>query len=274
MQILTKLIRRGSSGFSGSFSGLGADCTGATVLIVAFALVGMIGVAGLATEAAAWYLKRQTMQGATDAAAFTAATAKGAGATSAQIIAEATSIAGSYHFVAGDAGATVNVNSPPVSGNYISNVNAVEVIIGQRQRPLLSALFLSVGPMIQARAVAIAKSGPGCVLALDTGDVTDPLVVGHTTLTLNSCSVYVNSSSPAALTMTGNSTIDAVAAYITGGVTTSGGASLNTTKGTYTGVPPTADPYANVAIPAYSGCNQTNFILTGTTASLTAGASP
>ena len=42
-------------------------------------------------------------------------------------------------------------------------------------------------------------------------------------------------------------------------MSTSGGAALSTTKGTYTGSAPINDPYGSVAVPSYSGCNQTNY---------------
>ena len=63
--------------------------------------------------------------------------------------------------------------------------------------------------------------------------------------------------------MSGGAKINALSAFITGNYSTSGGATLNTTNGTFTGVAPIGDPYANVSIPSYSGCNQTNFHLSG-----------
>jgi Flp pilus assembly protein TadG len=106
------LIRRSTS----LRTGLGADCTGAAAVMLALALSSILGVAGLSTEVAAWYMTKRTMQGAADAAAYTAVTAKGAGASVAQLTTEARSIASGYDFVAGSAGVTVTVNNPPLSG--------------------------------------------------------------------------------------------------------------------------------------------------------------
>ena len=61
---------------------LAADCSGAAAVTLALALSAVLGLAGLGTEVAAWYTARQTMQGAADAAAYTAMTAKSAGAGS------------------------------------------------------------------------------------------------------------------------------------------------------------------------------------------------
>ena len=245
---------------SGWLRALAADRTGGAAVTLALGLSSVLGMAGLGTEVAAWYTTKQTMQGAADAAAFTAMTALGKGATVAQLTTEANSVAGNYNFVNGTASVTVTVNSPPASGSYAGKATAVEVIVSQPQTPLISGVIMSTGPTISARSVAAAvTTGSGCVVALDKGDVVDVTDSGNTILNLNSCSLYINSNDSAALTMTGGAVIDAGAAYITGGVSTSGGAALDTTKGTYTGTPPISDPYGYANIPSYSGCNQTNY---------------
>src|SRR5438270_10092720 len=48
---------------------------------------------------------------------------------------------------------------------------------------------------------------------------------------------------------------------MSGNYATTGGATLNTTNGTSTGVSPLADPYADVQIPSYSGCNKSSYAL-------------
>ena len=97
-------------------------------------------------------------------------------------------------------------------------------------------------------------------MALDKGDVVDVTDTGSTVLNLNSCSLYINSDDPSALTMSGSAVIDAGAAYITGGVSTSGQAALDTDQQyLYRRGNPISDPYGGVAVPYYSGCAQTNY---------------
>jgi Flp pilus assembly protein TadG len=256
MRNLIKLICRASS----RCRGLGADCTGTAAVMLALSLASILGLSGLGTEVAAWYMATQTMQAAADAAAYTAVIAKSKGASVGQLTTEAQSIAGRYKFVDGSAGVSVTVNSPPASGSHKGNSTAVEVIVAQPQTPLISGLLMSSGPTLQARSVATTvTTGSGCVVALDRGDVVDVTDSGSTILNLNGCSLYINSDDSAALTMSGSAVIDAGAAYISGGIRTSGGAQLDTTKGTYTGVAPINDPYADVNVPYYSGCYQTNY---------------
>jgi Flp pilus assembly protein TadG len=233
------------------------DPGGATAVILALALTVIIGFAGLGTEVASWYLIKRTMQGAADTAAATAAAelAASSSATSAQMTSAAKSIAAKYGFVDGTASTTVTVNNPPATTTGLANCSSpfagfncyVEVLVTQPQTPLLSGVFLSSGPTIEARAVALANTtatADGCVVALsEAAHAIDISTVGSPALTLNDCAIYDNSpDSPGALTLGGAATISAKAAYIVGTVSGSG---LTTTDGTFTGVNPIADPYAD-----------------------------
>jgi len=240
------------------------DRAGATTLMIALTFTLLVGFAALGTEVAEWYSIRRTMQGSADSAAFSAATAKWNGASTDAYTSEARSVTGSYGFADGSNGAVVTVNSPPASGGHTADANAVEVIVSRPQPLQLARMFLAGPPTLQARAVATMNpNGSGCVLALDRSDITDLADNGNTTLNLSSCNLYVNSPSDRALTLSGQATINAQAAFISGNYATSGQASLNTSVGTFTGAAPANDPYADVPIPSYSGCNQTSYSLTG-----------
>ena len=62
----------------------------------------------------------------------------------------------------------------------------------------------------------------------------------------------------ATLDANGNASITAKAAFVTGGDQLSGNATLGDTP-LATGAPPAPDPYADVSIPSYSGCNQNSY---------------
>jgi Flp pilus assembly protein TadG len=240
------------------------DLAGAATLTIALTFTMLVGFAALGTEVAEWYSIRRTMQGAADSAAYSAATAKWNGASSAAYTSEAKSVTASYGFADEVASAVVTVNSPPATGSHTTDGNAVEVLVSRPQPLQLARMFLSGPPTLNTRAVATLNAGGNaCVLALDRSDITDVADNGNTTLNLNSCNLYVNSPSNSALTLKGQATINANAAFISGNYTTSGQASLNTTAGTFTGAAAANDPYADVAVPSYSGCNQTNYSLTG-----------
>jgi hypothetical protein len=242
---------------------LAADDSGAVTVTLALTFTALIGFAALGTEVAEWYSIRRTMQGAADSAAFSAALAKFNGASSAYT-SEATSVTASYGFVDGSDGVIVTVNSPPASGSHTADSHAVEVTVSRPQTLQLARIFLGNSPTLQARAVATLNPyGSACVLALDRSNVTDVSGNGNTTLNLDSCNLYVNSPSDSALNLVGQATINAEAAFISGHYSLSGQAALNTTAGTFTGATPANDPYADVSIPSYSGCNETNLSVSG-----------
>jgi Flp pilus assembly protein TadG len=112
---------------------------------------------------------------------------------------------------------------------------------------------------IGSRAVALKTPGDGlgCVLALDryaSGAIT---AQGSTTVNLNGCSMYDNSSSASAMTVGGSARITALSVGVVGGI--SGNTSVTTTQGVQTGLSPLRDPYAKVAVPFFSGCDENNF---------------
>ena len=63
------------AGLRGLGARLRGNCVGATAVFLALVLSGLIGLAGLGTEAASWYFTKRAMQGAADAGATTAAAA-------------------------------------------------------------------------------------------------------------------------------------------------------------------------------------------------------
>ncbi len=237
---LSRLIRRFRS-----------DEAGNIVIIAAAAMPVLVGAAGLGTEYGLWVYKQHAMLSAADSSAVSAAMA------TANIVIEGQGVASSYGFVDGVNNTTVAVNQPPTSGTHMTTPGAVEVVITQAQARMLSALFGSTPVTISARAVAVpSTNGTGCVLALNgkaSGAIT---MQGSTQVNLNGCGLYDDSGSYTAMTTGG--TLSTLSVNVVGDVSgsTSG---ITATDGINTGVLPLADPYANVSIPSFSGCNQRNF---------------
>jgi Flp pilus assembly protein TadG len=236
---------------------LAQSTEGATAVVVGLVFTGLVGFAGLGTEVGLWYQTHRAMQAAADSAALGAAVALGTGGPK-TIVTEAKATLAKYGYVDDIGGVTVTVNNPPTSGAYNGVANAVEVIVQQPQNALFSAVFLSASPTISGRAVALqGAAANGCVLALDTGAKAATFGNGTTNVNLTGCQLDVNSNSSAALTLVGGAEITTDSANIVGGV--SGMSGLTTVNGVRTGAVPVADPYANVALPSYQGCDHSNF---------------
>ena len=198
------------------------------------------------------------MQHAADSSALTAAAAYTAGSTNMATHADA--VAASYGFVAGN-NATVTVHQPPTSGTNRNNPRAIEVVIAENQTRLFSALWGPAPIPVSARAVALPQS-EGCVLALDPAASNAFSAQGSVTINLVNCAAYDDSSSAQAMSLGGSAAMSALFAGVVGGI--SGSQNITTVNGTVTGYHTVPDPYANVAPPAFGGCDYTNYSTHGT----------
>src|ERR1051326_5719812 len=260
------------------------DRRGAAAVMLAIALTGIIGFAGLGTEVASWYFTQRAMQGAADFAATSAAaqlaagTIAGSAPTSTQLTDTGRTVAAKFkpNFIDGDTSNTsVTVNNPPATTTNLSTCSSpfssfncyVEVLISQPQTgPRISSLFMSSGLTIATRAVARAntKAGDtGCVLALSGASISDVTLNGGVNMSFSNCALYDNSpltSGNDALYMSNNASLTASAVYVVGnanntsGITTADGP--NGANSIYTGVTPAVDPYASVTMPTPSSCDQ------------------
>jgi Putative Flp pilus-assembly TadE/G-like len=255
------------------------DRRGATAIMIALAMTMLLGCAGLATEAAGWYVKKRQMQGAADAAAASAAAALGAGSSVAIAQTEGQSVAAQNGFTNGAGETTVTVNSPPLSGPNQGNAGAAEVIINQSEPMLLSSLFLDSQPTLAARSVALTSSTGGagsggggeCLLVLSPNATNALLLNGNVSVNLT-CGVMVDSSSTQAMLMNGSNSVTASNINVVGNVLKNPTSGNTTTPNPSTGATSLADPYANVDPPSFSGCTYPSGVtINGTSGTLNPG---
>jgi len=266
---------RGVGAASGTRSSIGGflgrlrrDRSGASAVVIALSMTGLLGLAGLGTEVGMWYVSKRTMQGASDSAAFSAAMAKYDGQTKTQYTEEAKSVAGTYNFVDDAINTTVTVNNPPTKGNYTQDSNAIEVIITQRQPIVVSGLFLGGPTTVATRSVALTGTpGTGCVLALDGASIDAIFNNGTTNINLIGCDLYDNSPNSAALNLVGSANLSANGAFIVGNYSVSSNATLTISPRSQGGdgmnvnwSAPITDPFASdlAAFSAPTTCNFTN----------------
>jgi hypothetical protein len=174
-------------------------CRRGTVAVTfALAAIPLIGLVGLGSEAGMWYATQRHAQNAADAAAYSGALRLAT--PDAQTIAyrgkefaaqngfcnpSDTSYPGTLCTLATAATQGVTISSPPATGPYAGNAQAVQAVVSQSQIPLLSALFLSGPISIQAQAVAaLINVKPVCALGL-----TGMTLGGSSTLSGGNCAL-------------------------------------------------------------------------------------
>jgi Flp pilus assembly protein TadG len=232
------------------------DRRGSYSMVTALMLPVLVGSVGLGTETGLWYFDHQKMQGAADAAAYSAEIAYAAGNT-AGYQTEAKAVAAQYGFVDGSGGTTVTINRPPSSGSYTAAPAAIEVIIQQPQQRLFSAVFTSSTLNVKARAVATQTTGgtsttPPCMLALDPTAAGAVTLFNNAVLPSTTCGIWSNSSSSSGITLTDNAVVDGPTASH-GGDLLENNAALNG-KTNLTNAIQQPDPYASENPPTAPSC--------------------
>ncbi len=232
------------------------DQSGGTLVWFALTVPVILGMVGIGVDAVLWYVDKRILQTATDSGAIAGAHVLAqAGSDSEAHKAVADAIARN-DFQAG-ADDVITVNTPPVNGPNAGAAGFVEVII-DKQRPLYFARFFRDEPVvIQTRAVSgTAAYGANCVLALDR-DIDKAIEFKGTANADINCGIAANSRSDSAVAMIGSAVLQADAIKAHGDISIGGSATISTD------IPPqpyasrVADPYAYLAVPDPSPCDET-----------------
>lgn len=224
---------------------------GGVAAVVAILSPVAIGGIGLGGEAGYWYLTQRKVQNAADVAAHGAAKRLADGAEQDTLEAVAAFLAESANIPA-DA-ANITVNTPPLTGIYIEDNGAVEIIITETVPRMFSAMYSTDPVPVVARAVATAESGgQGCAIALSetaSGAVT---IADFAAVNLILCDIVSNASGSSIEMTSPSSFVTASCVHATG--TASVTANLITDCDTLReNRAPLADPYASVTEPAATG---------------------
>lgn len=233
---------------------LGRDRSGASALFVGMSMVTVLGFIGLGVDVGSAYVARRAAQNAADSAAYSAATAQMAGAP--DVAAQARAVAAGYGLKHGQEGVQVLVATPAAWGGKGADPKAVEVIVERPARRFFSGFFADGARTIRARAVGRAgTTGKACVIALHATASASALETGSADVNLAGCSLFSNSSSQTALELKGAATLTADSVGLVGGYALSNNGSINVKNGIQTNQQPIEDPYKDLPIPSFSGCD-------------------
>ena len=136
--------------------GFAEDNSGGVLIYTAFGIVAFLGMMALAVDVGYWYTNKRDMQSAADASAMAAAfeLLEDGSQSDMEAVAEYDAELNGYD------GTTVTVISPPTSGDFAGNDNAVEIIIADDTQGFLSAAVGHEAGGIRARRLQIVDRAP------------------------------------------------------------------------------------------------------------------
>lgn len=156
--VIGKLARKARS--------LSADTGGNALLTTAFLLVPMIGIVGLGTDTAQWYLWKTQLQAQADSGALAGAYAVSEGKTGTALTAV---VNADLELNKDRAYTVVAIENAPKGGVKAGSNSAVRVILSTQERLPFSSFFLLSSPVIRVSATAeFTGMSPTCILALRT----------------------------------------------------------------------------------------------------------
>ena len=227
-----------------------ASAVGGNVAIIfTFAMIPVVGAVGAGVDYSSVSSARSAMQAAADSTALMLA--KDAASLSTSQLQQS---ANDYFRATFNRPDAQNIKVTAVSDAQDASVT---VSAGGSIKTNFTGIIGVSSLNFSARAVAVSYGIPGCVLALNTKASGAASANGNAAVTLDGCTLYDNSSNPTALMVGGSAQLSALSVSVVGGV--SGSINITTTEGIKTNAAPTSDPYASVPLPAFSGCNHTNF---------------
>lgn len=221
---------------------------GAILVLAALSMVVLMGFAGLAVDAGLFWATQRRMQTATDAAAIAGAIALRFGRDYTGAAKDLSSFNG---YTDASNGVSIAVNNPPLIGRYAANQNFLEVTVSKPEPSYFMRVLGTNAMTIKTRAVASWANGKVCVYVLDK---TAAGALNTDNAMTSTCGVYVNSSSPTAITAPSPGRLTSPVVGIVGSYT--GNITATTIK---TGVAPAVDPLSYLRRPTVGPCTQTNY---------------
>jgi Flp pilus assembly protein TadG len=225
------------------------DCRGSIAALLGICAIPFICVVGASVDYSRASSGKTAMQGAADATALALAKQIQAGTSGLEA-----QPAFNANFTRGD------VRIASVGSNVTSSASGSTVTVyasGSIQTAFMRiAGFPSIS--LQATSTAAVQTGTtGCVLALDTQADNAVTMGGSTNVSLNDCSVYSNSQSASALSVSGSATLSAESIGAVGGISVTS-SNVTTSEGIEPHLQGLSDPYADVQMPSFGGCTQNN----------------
>jgi len=241
------------------------DTAGATAVLFSLGTVVVMGSIAFGVDAANWFQTDRRLQTGTDLAAVAAASSQTLNTAFEYQGASLTDVATSELGRDGvDTAALtlLEVNSPPTSGAYAGDANAVEVITTQDVQIFFAGLFVNQTPQASARAVARTSwTGNYCILTLDP-DASGAVTFSGSASAFLGCGIASNSNAANSVYAGGASTVQTTVVNAVGGIDDNGSIITPVSMQEYAN--PIVNPYADLMVPAPAPCDYHNVSASGT----------
>jgi hypothetical protein len=224
-------------------------------MLTTLSMVALIGFMGLGLDVGSLYQHRRVLQTGADAGALGGGAEIYRGQT-ALITSSARAATAENGYTHDADGITVTVNHPPLSGFYVGDMDAVEVLITQPSPTYFMRVFGWSTVDVGARAVAWAGANDrNCIYVLE--DTEQDAFSYNSSARLDAdCGLRVNSSDSRGTHLTSNSNVSVDTASLTGNHIEESSSVLDTENGLRTDVWPRApDPLGYLVPPPSGGCN-------------------
>jgi len=233
----------------GMLSAFRHDRRGSLATVFALSAIPLLGFVGVSVDYSRALSGKTAMQGAADATALALAKQIAIGTSGLQAQPTFSAV-----FTRPDVQITSVVSNTTSSGN--SSTVTVSAT-GSIPTEFMRIMGYSTIPLQATSTAFVATGTTGCVLALDSSADNAISMGGSTNVNLGGCSVYSNSDSATALTVSGSAILSAESIGAVGGISISS-ANVTTTDGVESHLQGLSDPYADVQMPPFAGCTETN----------------
>ena len=241
------------------------DTSGNALAIGAAALPLVIGGAGLALDTVQISLAKRELQRAADSGALAGAHAVLQTFSARDAVDRDLQLNNDVPL-----SAPATVENAPTTGPYAGNPRAVRVVL-TADRTLSFLSFFNPTPQritVDATAAGVV-AGEFCMLALEEGNITNVSLGGNTTVDIG-CGISSNSSSTAAISATGSSTVRATPIMAVGNIPSSSNYATGTEIIPFAA--PQQDPYSSLPLPAPTNCQPKHTVGPNQTATISPGA--
>ncbi len=236
--------------------------SGATAMLFSLSSVFMVGSIAFGIDAANWYRTDSRLQAAVDMATLAASSDRalqGAAAYNGESLTTIVRNELTRNGVPDSLLATLQVNNPPLSGEFVGDNTAVEVIATQEIDVFLAGVVFGGTPEASARAVARTYAdGNYCILTLH------PSLSGAVTFSGSSaaflgCGIASNSTAGNAVSASGSSYVSTTVVTAVGGIDDGGNIEAVAAFRPYSN--PVINPYADLEVDdadLAGGCDYNN----------------